>query len=122
MHNSKLQERVGNSSPFQEPIAFLAILLLRIGNIAILTLAMSHASQTGHSLRKDERPSSERATGDTSSQPCDLSGRKEPKRILAQGSAQTIGKSRFSEGNPRKTKPSSLIVFGLAWPDLAEFG
>jgi len=44
------------------------------------------------------------------------------KRKKGSWSAQPIGKAHFGQGNPRKSKPFSLIFFGLAWLDLAGFG
>jgi hypothetical protein len=48
--------------------------------------------------------------------------RKGQERKMAQGSVQLIGKAHFGQGNPRKCKPFSLIVFARAWPDFAGFG
>src|SRR5271156_4752453 len=40
----------------------------------------------------------------------------------ARGSAQPLENARFGQGSPRKTGRFSLIVFGRAWPGLAQFG
>jgi hypothetical protein len=51
-----------------------------------------------------------------------MNRQKEAKDFSGRGSAQFLENARFGQGNPRKTGRFSLIVFGLAWPGLAQFG
>jgi hypothetical protein len=44
------------------------------------------------------------------------------KTFLPQGSAQLIEKAHFRQGNPRKSKPFSLMDFARRWPGFARFG
>jgi hypothetical protein len=46
----------------------------------------------------------------------------EKKKKMPRGSAQPLEKARFGQGNPRKSKPFSLMDFAQAWLGFAGFG
>jgi hypothetical protein len=44
------------------------------------------------------------------------------KRLFCPRGQRTIEKAHFRQGNPRKSKPFSLMDFARRWPGFARFG